>query len=152
MKITPNLNYEDVIYSATARSKGIDNNPNDEQKAQIVNFANFLYEPLHTLFPHEILKRSGFRSEELNKEIGGAKNSQHMALNGFAMDLDTSGNKYNKLLFDTIRTKLIFDQLIWEFGSDDQPEWIHVSYNKNKNRAQILRAIKTKQGTVYLNW
>ena len=84
--------------------------------------------------------------------IGGAENSQHMALNGAAMDLDgdvfKDPNNYEMFCF--IRDYLDFDQLIWEFGSDENPEWVHVSYNHGQNRRQVLKAIKKGSLTKYV--
>jgi hypothetical protein len=75
-----------------------------------------------------------------------------MALNGFALDIETPMDRNNKDLFDYIKNNLDFDQLIWEFGTDKNPAWIHVSYRKNGNRKQILRAVKTNKGTIYENY
>ena len=80
---------------------------------------------------------SGYRCQILNNLINGSENSQHME--GKAVDIDTLED--NVLLFEYIKDKLIFDQLIWEFGDDYMPAWIHVSYNQPYNRKQILRAI-----------
>jgi hypothetical protein len=57
----------------------------------------------------------------------------------------------NKMVFDYIKDNLEFDQLIWEFGSDSNPDWVHVSYTNGKNRGQILKAIKSNGKTSYLN-
>jgi hypothetical protein len=79
-----------------------------------------------------------YRSEALNTAIGGSKTSQHRF--GQALDLDTLGSKSNADLFNYISENLNYDQLIWEAGNDDNPDWIHVSYvNAEKNRNQRLK-------------
>ena len=90
-----------------------------------------------------------FRCEELNSAIGGSSRSQHME--GRAMDLDdTFGHKTNAEMFEYIRKNLSFDQLIWEFGDDNNPAWVHVSYiSKDENRGRVMRAEKINGKTQY---
>jgi hypothetical protein len=94
---------------------------------------------------------SGFRSKELNTAIGGAKNSQHTTGEAVDIDHDLSANVVtNRMIFDFIKSNLTFDQMIWEFGTSQNPDWVHVSYvGGNKNRNQILRAIKHGGKTTY---
>jgi zinc D-Ala-D-Ala carboxypeptidase len=153
MRISSNLLLSDITYSRKALELGIDNTPDAKQMAEIVNFANYFWELLFDGFKlSKIIISSGFRCKKLNDAIKGANNSQHMALNGFALDIETPMDRNNKDLFDYIKNNLDFDQLIWEFGTDKNPAWIHVSYRKNGNRKQILRAVKTNNGTVYENY
>jgi hypothetical protein len=65
------------------------------------------------------------------------------------MDGSSSGVT-NKMLYDYIKDNLEFDQLIWEFGTDANPDWVHVSYSKVKNRKQKLKAIKSNGKTSYI--
>jgi hypothetical protein len=90
-----------------------------------------------------------FRSEELNKAIGGASSSQHCK--GLAMDLDdVYGHKTNAEMYEWICSHCNFDQIIWEFGDDKNPAWIHVSYiSVEKNRNRKLLAEKEFGHTVY---
>jgi hypothetical protein len=55
----------------------------------------------------------------------------------------------NKDIFNYIKENLDFDQLIWEFGNSKEPDWVHVSYTKDKNRKQILKGIKINGRTHY---
>jgi hypothetical protein len=90
-----------------------------------------------------------FRSKDLNTAIGGSLSSQHCQ--GRAMDLDdTFGHKTNAQMFNYIKDNLSFDQLIWEFGDKDNPDWIHVSYvSTDQNRGRCLRAEKINNKTNY---
>ena len=90
-----------------------------------------------------------FRSEELNKAIGGSSKSQHCQ--GRAIDLDdTFGHKTNAQMFQYIKDNLDFDQLIWEFGDENNPDWVHVSYvSENENRGRCLKAHKVNGKTTY---
>jgi len=63
---------------------------------------------------------------------------------------DTHGFKTNAEMFNYIKDNLEYDQLIWEFGTDENPDWIHVSYvGPGKNRKRNLRASRDKKKTVY---
>jgi hypothetical protein len=63
----------------------------------------------------------------------------------------TKGDVTNRMVFDYIKSKLDFDQLIWEFGTDFNPDWVHVSYVKTGNRKQKLKAVRVGGKTSYIN-
>jgi hypothetical protein len=92
---------------------------------------------------------SGYRSKALNHYIGGSLNSQHCEAKAADIDMDGMTNATNKEVFDFIKDTLDFDQLIFEFGTKDAPDWVHVSYNGAKNRKQVLRALKVNGKTAY---
>lgn len=151
--ISKHISYKEVTYSQTAIRNDIDNTPNEEQLERIKLAAENIFEPLRKWIGNPIKINSCFRSLELNKRIGGAQSSQHCANNGAAFDLDdTFGHKSNAKMFHYIRKNLYFDQLIWEFGTDENPNWVHVSYKEDNNRGQILKACKVNGKTKYLNW
>lgn len=142
--------YKDAIHSTTAIKKGIDNTPGREEILAMDKLVYNIYEPLMAWFQFAIHFNSFYRSEELNKVIGGSKSSQHVK--GQAIDLDDWGQSEftNKEVFEFIEKYLDFDQLIWEFGDDDNPAWVHVSYvGTDDNRNNVLRARKIEGKTVY---
>ena len=108
-----------------------------------------IFEPLRKWASGPIKVTSFFRSAALNEAIGGSKTSQHCK--GQAMDLDdVYGHKSNAEMYQWIKENLNFDQLIWEFGTDTNPNWIHVSYvNDEDNRNRCLKAYKEKGKTKY---
>jgi len=153
MKISEHISYREAIYSYTAIRNDINNIPDIEQLKRIQLAAENIFEPLREWVGRPIKINSCFRSAELNKRIGGAQSSQHCANKGAAFDLDdTYGHKTNAEMFYHIKDNLDFDQLIWEFGTDKNPNWVHVSYNEGNNRGQILKACKVNGRTKYLNW
>ena len=89
------------------------------------------------------------RCKKLNSAIGGSSRSQHCE--GRAIDLDdTFGHKTNAEMYNYIKDNLDFDQLIWEFGNDKNPDWVHVSYvSSDENRRRILKAYKLNGKTNY---
>ncbi len=140
---------QELIKSNAAEVYKIPNLPNAEQIANLKLVCTEVFDKVREHFGIPIGITSGFRSVALNDRIGGSKNSQHME--GKALDID--GDKYggvsNKEIFDYIKNNCTFDQLIWEFGSENAPDWVHVSYNKGVNRKQILRATKSGGKTIY---
>lgn len=149
--ISNHISYKEATRSNTATKNGIDNTPDKEQLKNMQLLANSVFEPLRNFVGKPIFIPSFFRSEQLNVIIGGAKSSQHCARRGAAMDIDadTFGGVTNKQIFEYIRDNLVFDQLIWEFGTDDNPAWVHVSFNEGKNRLEILKAYKSNGLTKY---
>lgn len=139
MKLTKHLSLSEVTKSGTAKRLGIDNTPTPEHMHNILLIAEKVFEPVREHFGKPLYVSSGYRSETLNKAIKGSSRSQHCK--GEALDLDAQvyGGFTNKELFDYIKDNLVFDQMIWEFGTDEEPDWVHVSYKKGKNRGEILR-------------
>tara|TARA_R110002020_G_scaffold22022_1_gene74551 strand:- start:1600 stop:2055 length:456 start_codon:yes stop_codon:yes gene_type:complete len=147
--ISDHVSYKEGVHSNTALRKGIDNTPNDEQLANMELLAEEVFEPLRIYVGGPIKINSFFRSPELNTAIGGSKTSQHCK--GQAMDIDdTFGRMTNSEMYYWIKENLDFDQIIWEFGDDDNPAWVHVSYvSFGKNRRRCLKAYKDNGKTKY---
>lgn len=136
--------------SETAKRKGVSNEPTPEHIENMKVLAEKIFEPIRKNFGVPIYLSSGYRSAALNKKINGAKNSYH--LYGMAMDLDQDGSKNgitNKEIFDFIKDNLLFTELIWEFGTNKNPDWVHVAYDSKKLNKEILIAKKTLIGTKY---
>jgi len=140
---------QEVIKSNTASVLQIQNIPNDEQIRNLKLLCIEVFDKVREHFGKPIGITSGFRSIELNNRIGGSKNSQHMEGKAIDIDGDLLGGVSNKDIFEYIKNNCTFDQLIWEFGTENAPDWVHVSYNKGVNRKQILRAIKSNGKTIY---
>jgi hypothetical protein len=149
MKISNHISYQEAIRSNTATRRGIDNTPGDYEVTNMVGVAENIFEPLRQWVGGPIKINSMFRCEELNTAIGGSSRSQHCQ--GRAIDIDdTFGHKTNAEMFNYIKENLNFDQLIWEFGTNDNPDWVHVSYiSKEENRNRILKAERINGKTQY---
>ena len=149
-KLSKNLSYKEGIFSNTAVKLGISNEPIEEHYLNMLVTAERLFQPIRDWCGHPIKINSMYRSEDLNKAIGGSKTSQHSF--GQALDLDTLGDKSNADLFNWASENLNFDQLIWEFGTDEEPNWIHISFlSEEKNRNQKLKATNHRGKTRYSN-
>ena len=150
MQISKNVSYNEAIKSNTATRLGIDNLPDQKQIENMKLVADKIFQPLREFVGGPIKINSFFRSPDLNRAIGGSSKSQHCL--GLAMDLDdTFGHKTNAEMFNWIRENLDYDQMIWEFGSDDNPAWVHMSYvSPEKNRNRCLKAYKENNKTRYM--
>ena len=151
IRISKHISIKEATRSNTAERLGIDNFPDSPTLANMQALAENVFEPLREHFGHPIYITSFYRSPELNKAIGGSSKSQHCK--GQAIDIDdVIGSSTNADFFNYIKDNLEFDQLIWEFGNDDNPNWVHVSYNNDNNRGRILKAIKEDGKTKYIIW
>jgi zinc D-Ala-D-Ala carboxypeptidase len=152
MQITQHLSLAEVTRSETAKRKGISNMPTPAHLENFKNLSINIFEPIRRHFDKPIHISSGYRSKELNTAIGGSLTSQHCSGEAIDIDMDGSPNGItNKHVFDYIKQHLNFDQLIWEFGTKDNPDWVHVSYKTNgSQRKQVLRAVKQGGKTSYV--
>lgn len=158
MKISKYISYAEVVRSAKAAQLNIDNTPTPEHLENAKALAINVIDPVREHIGGPIYPSSFYRSVKLNTSLskgntGVSPTSQHMT--GEAVDLTTKVYKVgtNKQIFDFIRLNLDFDQLIWEYGTDAEPDWVHVSYKRNgKNRKRILRALGTVKKTNFVNW
>lgn len=151
MQISKHITLEEACKSATADKLGIvNNNPSLNIINNMKLLAEKIFEPVRAHFKAPIKITSMYRGQQLNNHIKGSITSQHCT--GEAMDIDNV-KPTNKEIFDCIKDNLDFDQLIWEFGTKDNPEWVHVSYESTgKQRNQVLRAEKINGKIVYSKW
>lgn len=150
MNLTKNFTLEELTNSSTAKRLGIDNIPNNEQVENLRTLCEKVLQPIREKYGKPIIVSSGFRCEKLNKAVGGSPTSEHRY--GMAADFHSVSDTLsdNKALWDLIRTmNLNFGQLIYEYGNDAGPDWIHISYNEKNNRKQILRCKSVKGKASY---
>lgn len=152
MQLSKHLALAEVIRSETAKRKGISNMPTQEHIKNFQLLAEKIFEPIRERFGVPIHISSGYRSKELNTAIGGSLTSQHCQGEAIDIDMDGSTNGVtNKMVFDYVKDNLNFDQLIYEFGNDINPDWVHISYESTgKQRKQVLKAVKINGQTKYI--
>jgi hypothetical protein len=126
--ISKHITYEEATQSPTALRLKIKNEPDTAQLESMKAVAAMCFEPLREWYAKPIKINSFFRCDELNKAVGGAKNSQHSK--GEAIDMNAGSKEENKKLFDWCKANLIFDQLINEYDYT----WVHISYKVNRNQ------------------
>ena len=152
MLLSDNLSLAEAIYSATALRKGIANKPTQQHLINLKEVALHIFQPCREHFGKPLRVTSGYRSEELNKAIGGSSKSQHSK--GEALDMQSTKGYTNKELFMYIKDHLNFDQLIGEFPDNvGEYAWVHCSYKKEGNRGEVLIAYKDDNNkTKYTKW
>lgn len=137
----------ELTASNTAARLGINNEPDAEATANLYYLVHYILDPLREAWGAPIIVTSGFRSQKLNKKVGGAKTSQHVK--GQAADIRTVSDnpKENRRLLELIiKLNLPFDQLINEYpDANGNPDWIHVSYSQLHRR----QTMKCKNGKYY---
>ena len=144
MNLSAHVTLKEFQASGLATLRNLNNEMSGSQIASAKLLCENVFEPLRLYLNTPIQISSGFRSVQINKMIGGSATSQHTK--GEAMDL-----QINAKGFHFIKDKLEFDQLIWEFGNDEQPSWVHVSFS-SRNRKQVLKASKKNGKTIYTNF
>ena len=148
-RISKHITYKEATRSVTALRLGIENKPSEYELQNMELIAEKVFEPLREAVNGPIKINSFYRSEELNKAIGGSSRSQHCQ--GRAIDIDDFyGYVSNSYMYYYIKDNLDFDTLIWEFGTDTNPDWVHVSYvDSDSNRKRCLLAYKENGKTKY---
>ena len=154
--ISKHISEKEATKSITAMRLGLANTPDGNILTNMKNVAEHIFEPLRKWVGGPIKINSFYRSEALNKAIGGAskngkQTSQHCF--GYAMDIDDIyGHKSNAEMFNFIKENLNWDTIIWEFGDSTNPDWVHVSYvSDSVNRNRILKAVRNKGKTQYID-
>ncbi len=132
MRLTPNFTLSEFTHSPTALDLGIDNTPNDDQIACLRSLCQVILEPWRERFgPLKI--NSGFRSEKLNRAVGGAPASQHKK--GEAADVVPLEATIIDLALFAVDQGLPFDQLI-VYPAE---KFVHVSHRGGGgNRGELL--------------
>lgn len=151
------VSHNEAYNSPTAKARGIQNVPTAQQEVTVRYVARHHLDPLRERAGGPLFIASFFRNAQLNAAVKGSKYSDHLANNGVAgVDIDQDGHASATLsnveLFHLIRKELNFYKLIWEFGTNDRPAWVHVSFSvepmKNLNK-KVYRAVRLKNKTVY---
>ena len=149
MKLTQHFSLSELTRSQTATRKGIDNQPDDEQLANLVALCECVLQPIRDHFGKSVRISSGLRVPELNAAIGGSTTSDYCK--GMAADIEVPPIDNLELARWVEGSGLAFRQLILEYydGTPDSG-WIHVSYDPADNKRQVLTATKQGGKTVYL--
>jgi zinc D-Ala-D-Ala carboxypeptidase len=153
--ISQNITYAEATKNPTAIRLGLPNDPNEVELGNMQNIADKVFEKVRTHFFNKYGKplaiTSFFRSKDVNAKIkGSSKTSLHLTGEAIDIDADVFGGPTNAEIFHFIKDNLEFEELIWEYGNDENPDWVHVALKRNgKNQREILRCIRTANGPVY---
>jgi hypothetical protein len=151
MKISEHLELSELITSDSAKRNGISNMPTDQHLASLKVLADKVFEPIRNHFAIPIFISSGYRSEELNKKIGGSKTSQHCKGQAIDIDMDGSNSEVsNNDIFHWAKANLKFTQLIAEFpDSYGNLGWVHIGYDAQNLKNEIIIAVSKNKYVPY---
>ena len=149
MQLSKHLSLAEVTRSDSAKRNGISNEPTAEHLENLKTLCEKVLEPIRLKYG-SINISSGYRGKMLNHFIGGSVSSDHCVGRAADIDMDDSGTGVtNTEIFNYIKDNLDYDQLIWEFGTKEKPDWVHVGYRGKDNRKQTLRATKVNGKSHY---
>jgi hypothetical protein len=137
--LSKHLYLSDAIYSQTAIRKNINNRPTIEHIENLKILGREVYDKIYERFDGNIRISSGYRSAELNKAVGGSSTSQHLL--GQALDIQGTGKVSNSQIFDYVRDNLQYHQLIWEYGTAKNPNWVHIGYRPFGNNGYQIFSV-----------
>lgn len=152
MQITEHFSLKELTRSESARRAGIENKPSSAEMDNIYYTAQQL-EKIRAYVGRGIIVTSCFRSERVNKLVGGSPTSAHRF--GLAADCDAVGLTSLAFAKEIIKMRdegeITFDQLILEFPERGDGAWVHIGFRRSSPmRNQIMTATKKNGKTVYL--
>lgn len=148
MQLTKNFSLHEMIKSETALRHRLDNSPPDFVIDNLSILCNEILQPVRDYFGKGVKVNSGYRSPAVNAAVGGSRTSDHCK--GMAADIEIPGVP-NYELARFIADNFQFRQLILEFYTPGIPDsgWVHVSFDRNDLRCQVLTALNVRGKTVY---
>ena len=148
MKLTENFSLAEMIKSDTALRLDMENEPDDDHIENLTALCENVLQKVRDHYGKGVKVNSGFRHPDVNAKVGGSKTSDHCK--GMAADIEIPGVA-NADLAEWIVENCEFRQVILEFYTPGIPDsgWVHVSYNPDDNKKQVLTAMKENGKTVY---
>lgn len=149
MNLSKNFTLSEMTKSETALRRGLNNAPTQDVISALQTLAVNVLQPIRDHYGRSVKVNSGYRSPEVNAAVGGSRTSDHCK--GQAADIEIVGVA-NADLAKYIEDKLQFTQLILEFYTQGVPDsgWVHVSYDPNNLKKQVMTAVRRDGKTVYL--
>ncbi len=148
-QLTKNFSLAEMTKSETALRHGMENNPGPDELNNLLQLCANVLQPIRDHYQKGVKVNSGYRSPDVNAKVGGSRTSDHTR--GMAADIEIPGVP-NAELATYIRDNLAYTQLILEFYTPGVPDsgWVHVSYNEQDLKKQVLTATRKEGKTVYL--
>jgi len=154
LKLTKNFHIKEFERSVLAAANDINNTAPDHVVSRLKVLCEEVLQPAHDLIgdivghdSYYIRITSGYRSEKLNGLVGGSSTSFHR-YGAADCELYIKGAENNTLLYEIIKARGVFTELIWEYVEDgaldhpeDMPKWVHVAYDSSQPDRQELKYI-----------
>ena len=145
------MTLEEATRSRTASRNGIDNQPTKFHYENMRFVADNIFDKVREFVGSPVTCSSFYRSKQLNSLVGGSSTSFHTL--GAAIDLRLlGGSKTYAEVFEYIRVNLKFSELIWEYGNDEEPDWVHVAYASGDERAKVKKVQKVNGENVWFRY
>jgi hypothetical protein len=125
--LSPHFKLSEMLNTQIGRKNGLANDPTPEIEANLERLCKEALEPIRELCG-AIKVNSGYRSDAVNKAVGGSTTSAHSY--GLAADLHPLKVTWKQLMDKTIASGLKLDQIIFEHT------WVHVGLLHPKNKKQ----------------
>ena len=139
MNLSPHFTLEEMTRSEYAARRNLNNDPSETVIKNLARLCGLL-EEVRALVGRAIVVQSGYRSPEVNRGIGGSRNSQHIS--GCAADIRAVGLSADDLMLEVSESKVAYDQLILEFNS-----WVHISVpSVPSTKPRLQRLVIEKEG------
>ena len=145
MSLSDHFTLVELTKSQTAERLGIDNTPSDEVIGNLASMCDSVLEPIRAHYGVPFSPSSAYRSEALNKAIGGSPTSAHC--HGLAVDIELprSAGVSNPDLARWVKDNLVYDQIILEFWTGKPGSgWVHIGDNIDEPRGQVLTYTRGK--------
>lgn len=148
--LSVHLSLAQAIKSDTAKKNGLDNTPSATEKENLKQLGINIYDKIYDKFNGNVKLTSVFRNEAVNRKVGGSSTSQHRF--GQALDIQGTNGITNKQIFKYVKDNLSYHQIIWEYGSKNEPDWVHVGYKPTGNKKINTRAVRVNGKTSYITF
>jgi len=141
MSLSDHFTLAELTKSQTAARLGIDNTPSDAAIANLASMCDDILEPIRAHYGVPFSPSSAYRSEALNRAIGGSFTSSHLL--GLAVDIEVPGVS-NPDLARWVQKNLVYDQVILEcWTSEPGSGWVHIG-DAVEPRGQVLTYTRGK--------
>ena len=149
MNLTQNFTLSEMTKSETALRFGMANDPTETEIGNLKTLCKNVLQPVRDHYGKGVKVNSGFRHPLVNAKVGGSTTSDHCK--GMAADIEIPGVA-NAELAEWIKDNCEFRQMILEFYTPGIPDsgWVHVSFDPNDNKKQVMTATRKDGKTVYL--
>ena len=139
MNLSPHFTLEELTASDTAHREGLSNHPDPTALANLRRLSQTL-EQVRSLLGCPIRINSAYRSDEVNRRVGGVSGSAHTR--GLAADISVLQMPARAVAQRIFNSDLAYDQLILEFD-----RWVHLAIAEGAGRKQVLTV---REGSGYL--
>lgn len=150
MNISDHFTIKEFTNSETAKKNGFYEqfNPSEDIVHNLTLLAQKVAEPIREKFG-AFAPTCAYRCDRVNLAVKGARSSQHLRGQAFDETFIVDGkNISDKVFYWLIKSNVPFTKLIWEYGDNDCPRWLHIGYEEGKPK-EVYYTFKSGVYTPY---